>query len=206
MIKNIIFDFGGVLYDIDFRLSFTAFENLGVKNIQELFSQHTATALFQQIEMGLITPAAFYNGLREYTPQPVTDEELKNAWNALLLHYRYESLACLPRLKEHYNLYLLSNTNIIHYNHFTDDLKRTTAYPSLESFFDKAYFSHEIHLRKPTKEAFEYVLEDAGLHAEETLFIDDTSSNLPAARESGIKTHLLLPAERIETLDFAMGK
>lgn len=202
MIKNIIFDFGGVLYDIDFKLSFAAFEQLGFKNVHELFSQHATTDFFQQIELGLLSPNDFYAGLRNYTSQSVTDDELKKAWNALLLGYRKNSLAHLTELKSTYNLYLLSNTNIIHYNQFSEELKQTSDYPSLESFFTKAYFSHEIHLRKPTIEIFDFVLLDAGIDASETLFIDDTPSNLPNAVALGVKTHLLLPSKQIENIDY----
>jgi len=202
MLKNIIFDFGGVLYDIDFTKTYAAFESLGFSNFAELFSQHSADKLFQNLETGKITPGAFYNRIKEIAPQPVTDLQIQNAWNALLLGYRTESLCYLKQLKSDYQLYLLSNTNTIHYDHFSTELKGQTEYESLESFFTKAYYSQDIGLRKPEIEVFEFILKDAGIVAAETLFIDDSYTNFPNAEKLGMKTFLLKPGERIENIDY----
>ena len=202
MIKNIIFDLGGVLLNIDFKLTTTAFENLGVQNPAALITQFTANDLFQKLEKGLLTDIAFYDAFRNYTHTKLPNLQIQTAWNALLLQYRAHSLDYLKTLSNHYSLYLLSNTNKIHYDSFSETLKNTTPYTSLELFFTKAYFSHEIHLRKPDKEIFEYVLQDANIHAKETLFIDDTYTNLPQAEALGFKTHLLKPGEKIENLHY----
>lgn len=202
MIRNIIFDFGGVLLNLDFKKSFDAFEALGFNNFDEMYTQHAADELFQSLETGKISPDAFYKKLNEVAPKPVTDQQLTTAWNAMLVDYRKESLDFLTSLKSKYNLYLLSNTNEIHYNAFSKMLSEKTSYKSLESFFVKAYYSHRVHLRKPDIEIFEFVLNDAGITAEETLFIDDSFSNFPNAEKLGIKTHLLLPEESIEFIDY----
>lgn len=202
MIKNIIFDFGGVIYNLDFKLTFNAFEKLGFSDFENMFSQFNADALFQELETGLITPGVFYERIKQVAAQPVTDEQIKNAWNALLLGYRKPSLDFLTALGEQYNLFLLSNTNQIHYEHFAPQLKEQTKYSSLESFFDKAYYSHKIGMRKPDKSTFGFVLNDAGISAADTLFIDDSYTNLPNAESMGIKTHLLQPGELIEHLDY----
>lgn len=203
MIKNIIFDFGGVLFDIDFTKSFEAFEKLGFDNVKGMFTQHTADDLFQRLEKGKINAEDFYGELKKLTPNPVTTDQLQNAWNALLLNYRKESLNFLTRLKNHYNLFLLSNTNAIHYAAFSKMLKDEAKQERLEDFFTKAWFSHEIHRRKPDVETFEFVINDAGIKASETLFIDDSFSNLPNAEKAGLKTHLLKPGEKIEELDYS---
>jgi len=201
MIKNVIFDFGGVLLNLDFKRSFAAFAALGFEDFEDKFSQYTAAPVFQKLEKGEIAAPEFYKGLRELLGVPVPDAQLEQAWNAMLLDYRKPSLDFLVPLAGKYNLYLLSNTNQIHYDHFSRTLKEETAYPSLESFFKKAYYSHNIKLRKPDTETYAFVLEDAGIAAAETLFIDDSYTNLPTAQALGIQTHLLLPEERIEHLE-----
>lgn len=201
MLKNVIFDFGGVFLNLDFNRSFDAFEALGLKNMRELFTQYSAAPLFKQIEVGAITPGEFYEGIRTLIGAPVKDEELQSAWNAMLLDYRKPSLDFLIPLAERYNLFLLSNTNQIHYAHFSKTLTDETGYASLGSFFTRAYYSHEINRRKPDSTTYQFLLEDAGLVPGETLFIDDSYTNLPAAQELGIQTHLLLPEERVEYLE-----
>jgi putative hydrolase of the HAD superfamily len=79
-------------------------------------------------------------------------------------------------------------------------LRRETKFDNLESFFTKAFYSHELKMRKPDKEIYEYVIRDARINPEETLFIDDTHTNFDEAEKLGIKTYLLLPDERIEML------
>ncbi len=202
MIKNILFDFGGVLYNIDFAKTITAFEQRGFSSFENMFSQHKANAFFQNLETGKITPDEFYKTIQAVAPKATTTEQIQNAWNALLLGYRTESLRFLITLKQHYNLFLLSNTNQIHYDYFTHQLQQKTPYNSLDSFFTKAYYSHKIGLRKPDTAVFEYVTNDAGILANETLFIDDTHSNFPNAEKLGMKTHLLLSDETIETLQY----
>jgi putative hydrolase of the HAD superfamily len=203
MLKNIIFDFGGVIFTIDFLRTFKAFSDLGFEHPEQMFSQHSANELFQKLETGKISPENFYEEMKNISPNHITNEQLQNAWNAMLIGYREKSLDFLIELKQQYNLYLLSNTNEIHYDAFSKTLKETTRYNCLEDFFSKAWYSHKIHRRKPDIETFEFVLKDAGIIAEETLFIDDSFSNLPNAEKTGIKTHLLKPEERIENLDYS---
>ena len=204
MIKNIIFDFGGVLLNIDFKRTFDAFKKLGYKDFDELYSQHQADPLFQDLEKGLITEKEFYNQLSTILPFPSENEKLKNAWNAMLISYRKESLDFLIELKDRYSLYLLSNTNAIHYECFSKLLDEETQYKNLEDFFTNAWYSHKINRRKPDVETYEFVLQDAGINAEETLFIDDSYSNLPNAEKIGIKTHLLEGGQKIEQIDYSI--
>ena len=203
MIKNVIFDFGGVLYDINFALTFDAFKHLGIPDFEQLFSQFNADPLFEDLETGRIRPAAFYEKIRELTSQDFSNDQIKEAWNALLIGYRKPSLDFLVSLQNNYKLFLLSNTNQIHYEHFAPQLKAQTQYHNLESFFSHAYYSHEMGRRKPDTDTFEYVLRDAGIQAEETLFIDDSYTNLPNAERLGMKTHLLQPGEKVEQLDYS---
>ncbi len=202
MIKNILFDFGGVFYDLDFSKTSEAFKTLGFSDFDNQFTQYQADTLFQQLETGAISPEVFFGKIQSLLPTPVTHEQIRDAWNALLLGYRSTSLAYLDELKKEYQLFLLSNTNQIHYDYFTAQLLEQTPYPSLESFFTKAYYSQQVGLRKPDIEVFEHILKDADIKAEETLFIDDSYTNFPNAEKLGMKIHLLKPGMLIENIDY----
>jgi putative hydrolase of the HAD superfamily len=202
MIKNILFDFGGVFYDLDFSKTSEAFKALGFTDFDNQFTQYQADTLFQQLETGAISPEVFFSKIQSLLPVPVTQEQIRDAWNALLLGYRSTSLAYLAELKKEYQLFLLSNTNQIHYDYFTAQLLEQTPYPSLESFFTKTYYSQQVGLRKPDIEVFEHILKDAGIKAEETLFIDDSYTNFPNAEKLGMKIYLLKPGMLIEDIDY----
>ncbi|MBS1496163.1 MAG: HAD family phosphatase [Bacteroidetes bacterium] len=199
--QNIIFDFGGVLLNLDFNRTYTAFQQLGFSNFENMFTQYTANDLFKKLETGLVSPDEFYRELISAHPK-VSKEEIEEAWNAMLLDYRLPSLEYLKKLAQHHRLYLLSNTNAIHYDVFTKRLQEETGISSPDVFFTKAYYSHLIHLRKPDKEIFEFVLKDAGINASDTLFIDDSYNNIEAASALGIRVHLLIPGETIESLPY----
>lgn len=198
-IKNIIFDLGGVLIDIDYQKTINAFKNLGVVDFENMYSQTTANTLFEDLETGQINEAEFYDGVRKEANLSISDEQIKTAWNTILLDFRPNSIAYLQQLAQTHRIYLLSNTNIIHQAAFlqtyADIFKE-----DLNDNFTKAYYSHEIHLRKPHKNIYEFVLNDAGMNAEETLFIDDSIINMPKANELGITTHLLLKDQKIENI------
>jgi putative hydrolase of the HAD superfamily len=201
MIKNIIFDLGGVLLDIDFQKSIDAFKNLGIDDFEEMFSQFKADELFEKLETGKISETDFYAAIKKRTNLSITDEEIDNAWNALILHFRKKSLEILEKLAADHKLYLLSNTNSIHLKYFKEQFIKETGKPSLDAYFSKAWYSNEVGLRKPGGEIFEFALQQENLKEAETLFIDDTLINIKTAQKMGLKTHLLLPTERIELLD-----
>ena len=196
--KNILFDFGAVLYNIDYQLTINAFKDLGFHHFENMFSQNKINSFFADFERGHITDEMFYDILIKESLAPIEPQDIKNAWNKMLLGYRMKSFAYLETLKEKYTLYLLSNTNSIHYRHFTDEFKNSKEDRTTDSYFTKAWYSHEIGYRKPDQSCYEFILETGGLKAEETLFIDDTAANLIAAAKLGIQTHLMLAEERIE--------
>jgi putative hydrolase of the HAD superfamily len=201
-IKNIIFDLGGVLLDIDTTKTNAAFEQLGVKDFKNNYTLNKADALFDNLETGAITDEEFYNGIRKISQLPLKNEAIRDAWNALLLNFRQESLRHLEQLAGKYNLYLLSNTNSIHYTAFHNSFTAETGRKNFDDYFTKAYYSQQIGLRKPEKEIYSFVLQDAGIAASETVFIDDLLKNIEGAASVGIQTHHLLAHERIEHLQF----
>lgn len=199
-IKNIIFDLGGVLIDIDYKLTQSAFEQLGYENAEEMYSQLKVNTLFEKLETGKIEEETFYQAMLASAPEKVTKDAITAAWNAMLLHFRTESLAFLHKLRPHYRIFLLSNTNIIHKRAFDEQLRKETSLSNLEECFDKCYYSHLVGMRKPDAEIYQFVLEDGEMTPEETLFIDDTLPNIEGANRCGIQTHWLRQGERVELL------
>lgn len=198
-IKNIIFDLGGVLIDIDYHKTINAFTSLGVIGFEDMYSQTTANTLFEDLETGQINEAQFYDRVRKEANLSISNEQIKTAWNTILLDFRPNSIAYLQQLSNTHSVYLLSNTNCIHQAAFLQTYADIFK-GHLNDNFIKAYYSHEIYLRKPHKNIYEFVLTDAGINAEETLFIDDSIINIPAANELGIITHLLAKGQKIEDI------
>ena len=194
-VKNIIFDLGGVLINLDYQLTRKAFENLGVANFNDLYTQHHANPLFEQLEVGAIEPEAFCEALREATGLTLTNSQIETAWNAMLLDFPVERLHWLTKIKNKYNIYLFSNTNAIHYNAFIHIYEQVAPQIGLdtqfEHFFTTAYYSHTLGQRKPEVAAFEAVIRDANLDPAQTLFIDDTLLNIEGAQKVGLQTIFL---------------
>lgn len=195
-IKNIIFDLGGVLIHLEPKWTEAAFcalvgDKREYARIAALLQDEN---IFDDFETGKIGEAAFIEALQKYNPNPVTRAQLETAWNAMLLDIPESGLNLVRDLQNQgYKVYLLSNTNSIHLTEFKKIAREENGITNFDALFDKAYYSHLIGSRKPHAEPFEYVLEDAGLVAAETLFIDDNAPNLVGARLAGIHT-LLHPA------------
>jgi putative hydrolase of the HAD superfamily len=195
-IKNIIFDLGGVLIHLQPKWTEAAFCALvgDKKEYARISSILEAENVFNDFETGRIGEGAFLEALQKYNPNPVTKAQLETAWNAMLLDIPTSGLNLVRDLrKQGYQVYLLSNTNSIHLTAFMEIARVENNITDFDGLFDKAYYSHLIGSRKPNAEPFEYVLKDAGLVANETLFIDDNAPNLVGARLAGIHT-LLHPA------------
>ena len=188
-IKNILFDLGGVLYHIDYGITIKAFERLGIKNFHKHFSQQQQNNLFDQLETGKISNTDFIKEMKVLLPN-CTKEEIINAWNGLLIGIPKENIQLLKDLSKQYRLFLLSNTNLIHINQINKLLYEDYNLKSLDPLFDKIYLSHQIGMRKPNRETFEWVLKDAGILAHETLFIEDSIQHIKGANKVGIRTHL----------------
>jgi putative hydrolase of the HAD superfamily len=162
-VKNIIFDLGGVILNLDFKKTELAFAALGIGNFNEYYTLQTVTPIFEKLEIGEITPETFYDEFRKLVRLPLTDEQISTAWNALLIDFPPERINWLKEIKNRYNIYLLSNTNEIHYNSFSKTFKEQINSGSLDELFIKTYYSHQMGLRKPSKEIFEAILREEGL-------------------------------------------
>jgi glucose-1-phosphatase len=196
-LQSIIFDLGGVLINLDPERTRQSFIKLGIPHFDELFTVYKATQLFDDLETGKVDPDTFIKTLQKES-SGAAEKDIVDAWNAMLLDFRLESLHFVNQLKAQYQTFLFSNTNIIHYNAFQQTVKETTPYDSVDQLFHKAYYSHDIGFRKPDVGAYRYIIAEKGLDAGQTLFIDDNKFNIEGAREAGLQTKQLLPGERVE--------
>lgn len=197
-IEAVIFDLGGVILDIDYSLTHKAFEKLGAQNFDEMYSQALADKLFRNLETGNIKAAYFYSEFNKCTGLNLKPDQINEAWNAMLLTFREDSLLFLEDIKSRYRLFLLSNTNEIHYDMFKKIYHQKKRPGTFEFFFEKAYYSFEIGMRKPDSDIYEYVLETNNLKPKSTLFIDDSIQNVNAAKSLGMQTILLKTGNFIE--------
>lgn len=198
--ENIIFDLGGVLLDIDYNRTRTAFEKLGVTNFDEMYSQASANQLFQKLETGKISEEDFYKEFNRCAGVNLSHEEIRNAWNVMLLSFREDSLQFLDSIRSKYQIFLLSNTNYIHIDSFHKIFQNKKREKPFEEYFNKVFYSCAIGLRKPDEACYEWVLKELKIHPQKTIFIDDSLQNIEGAKAIGLQTKLLIPGKSIENL------
>ena len=191
IIKNIIFDLGGVLLNIDYDLTLQAFQKLGIKNFDQFYSQAKQSAIFSLLETGKISADMFCNEIRIIGEISSANNNIINAWNSMLLDFPQERFDFLQMIKERYNSFLLSNTNSIHLKALNKIILEKNNVSTLDSYFLETYYSHEIGLRKPHPETFQHVINANNLNPESTLFIDDSIQHVHGARALGIQSILL---------------
>lgn len=196
-IKNILFDLGGVILDINVQATLKRFYELGFPAELMQYPHSMTTDLFYKYETGKISADVFRNEIRRVSGVNVSDKDFDEAWTAMLLRIPAERCNLLKKLAERYDLYMLSNTSDLHTPVF-ERMFRENAGMEMHKLFTKIYYSHEIGFHKPDLEAWKYVLKDAGMKPEETLFLDDNIHNIKASQELGFKaihiherTHLL---------------
>ena len=195
-IKNIIFDLGGVIYAIDYHKTITAFKNLGIKNFDKLFAKAAQQNIFDDLETGTISKSEFFVEINLLIQDYLTDNQITEAWNAMLLQFMPEALSCLDEISSDYRLFLLSNTNEIH----IEFIKNQVGEENFKSFcarFEKVYLSHEIGKRKPHAKVFDYIINEKKLKKDETLFIDDSIQHVQGAIKAGLQAYHLDKGESI---------
>ncbi len=189
MVKNLIFDLGGVILDLAVPRTLGGFSRLsGIApgKVTEMFKDSEG---FLHFERGTMEVDEFREFVRSLYKIKASDEQLDECWNAMLLSIPEERLQLLRKLKDKHQTFLLSNTNTIHLDFInTQVLPRLNGVASLDDYFHRTYYSHLMGTRKPEAEIFNRVLEENGLVAEETLFLDDNADNIEGAKKLGIQT------------------
>ena len=189
--KNIIFDLGGVLLNIDYSLEVNEFIELGIKDFEKLFSEPNHKQLFDFMDKGSISASDFRKTINSRLKSPAADYLIDEAWNAMLLDLPPARLDLLKRLKATHRTFLLSNTNQIHVHAIHRYLEKEYGINDLSPFFEKVYYSYQTGMRKPEAGIFKLVLEENNLNAHETLFIDDSIQHIEGAKKLGIETYWL---------------
>ena len=190
-IKNIIFDLGNVLLNLDFDASIRAFQKLGLETDVLDKRQTYANPVFYELETGKITPNEFCYRVRQLlNKNNVSDTQIENAWYAVILDIPANRVKLLQELNNKYTVYLFSNTNKIHIDRLLPEFKKQHGF-DFRSLFSETYYSHEIHERKPDLNSFEKVIEFSEIDPKESVFIDDLEKNITGAKKAGLKTFWL---------------
>ncbi len=190
--KNILFDLGGVIIDLRRSDAVEAFRALGCSRIGELLGDFHQQGVFLALEEGRITPADFRNEVRRLASCDLSDNDIDNALNRFLVGIPPIKLRMLRELRKHYRVMMLSNTNAIMFESLIAEMFRAEG-GSMNDYFDDVFTSYELGIAKPARACFEKVLTLSGVKAEETLFLDDSQTNLDAAAQLGFKTFLAEP-------------
>ncbi|MEO8887365.1 MAG: HAD family phosphatase [Mucilaginibacter sp.] len=205
-IKNIIFDYGNVIFDIDFTRVQQAWKNLGITNAHEFYGHRQQDPVFNLLERGEISPADFRDRIREISQKPdLTDQQIDDAWNAIFVGIPPGNHELLQKVNAKYRTFLLSNINAIHYDYVHQYLQEEFGIPKNDHLFEKVYYSHLTGKRKPEPEIFEQVLHENNLDPAETLFIDGSPQHLETAKKLGMQTYLMTAPDNIQEFFKANG-
>ncbi|MBL7943086.1 MAG: HAD family phosphatase [Flavobacteriales bacterium] len=185
-IENIIFDFGGVLFDIDYHAPVRAFAELGMKQFEEVYAQATQHDIFDKLETGQTGAEEFYQWLETQVPS-ATRAQIVEAWNCILLGLDKQNADFAGALSQQYPVYIFSNTNAIHAPVFEAMIDDSYGWEKFSSHFRSIIYSHQLGLRKPHPEAFLEVCKRHNLQPSATLFLDDSRQHVEGALKAGLK-------------------
>ncbi len=192
MIKNIAFDFGGVLFDLDYDSAVITFQNIGLSDAAQRLDRYHQRGVFEDLESGKISPDEFRVALESLCHRSLTYDDVLGAWLGYIGGPVDErKLACLDDLRSRgYRTFLLSNTNP-YVQSWAEGPRFSESGRPLSSYLEKCYCSYEVGIMKPDPAIFHYMLRDAAILPEETLFLDDSPANIAVADSLGIHTHLV---------------
>jgi putative hydrolase of the HAD superfamily len=204
-IRNILFDLGGVLLNINTQLTLDALQKIGWKEASDEKVVSERKDVFFNLEKGLISVDNFRNYIRQLTANNINDNDIDAAWTAMILDIPADRVKYLKNLKKHYRLFLLSNTNEIHKTKFHREFEVNYGY-SFYDLFERNHYSHEMRKRKPDPAIFLQVLEESQLVARESLFIDDVEENVKSAESIGMQGLYIQPGTLLEVLPGYLNK
>ena len=194
--KNILFDLGGVVIDIDINKTLNKLSQL-LDNKVDDYKELMNNPIFKKYEIGQISSDEFLNELHKLSDFKASKDNFADAWNSMIIKVPTNRIKLIEEIRKNKKLYVLSNTNELHVNHFN---KMIPGYDNLDKLFEKVYYSHEIGYRKPKKESFEYIINDSKIIANETLFLDDNEDNIITAKNLGFKTYQIKDDEDLANL------
>ena len=200
-IRNLIFDLGGVVYDIRYENLADKLEEYGIQNMEGFYTKDFQTHWMDLFETGQLSAAEYRDYLRNLAHSDLPDEKVDEVVNAILIDVPKERVALLLALRQKYRVFLFSNTNEINYDCFTQRMRDKFGFDMFAACFEHCYYSHHLHLRKPDVRGFQIILEEQHLKPEETLFIDDIAKNAAGARKAGIHAHHLATGNILELFD-----
>jgi putative hydrolase of the HAD superfamily len=201
-IKHIIFDLGKVIINVDADATIKSIAKRGITNLEEIQTKLLASDTYFKLETGDLSPDDFRVAIKEAVDIPYSDEDIDEDWNAMLLDIPPERVKFMTRLKSKYKLYLLSNTNHIHWLSYDRYFQDHFDYPSINTFFTHCWYSYLMGVRKPDPEIFRMVMEEGGFQPGEVAFIDDLKENVDAAATQGmVPVHLPPGVEIMELFD-----
>lgn len=186
-IKNVIFDLGGVLVDLEWQNTYDEFARILKPEFKDAVNWDTLPEVVVGMETGTWGKNKFKKNMLAQCKPGVSASQMIDAWCAMILEFRAIRVKILQDLSQKYKLFLLSNTNVYHVSYFEKEFKNRFHFP-ISDLFEKVYYSNEIGFRKPDVQAFEHVLNDAGIIATETVMIDDRPDNCLAAETLGMKS------------------
>ncbi len=207
MLPHLLFDFGGVIIDIDYDATPAALRRLSRAGRTIEFTQASQAALFDDFETGRLSPAGFRAGLRAAYDLAATDAELDAAWHAMLLGVPPERLALIAELRRQgHQTALLSNTNALHIAEINQRLAAQYGFKNgIADVLDRVFYSQEVSLRKPDEEIFRHALREMNWRPEDVLFIEDSPQHVATARRLGLKVlHLAPPLTLLTALPEAL--
>lgn len=198
-IKNIIFDYGNVIFSLDFLKGHAAWKELGINNAADFFGHKQQDEIFDKFDRGEVSADQFRDYIRQKTDNPeLRNDQINAAWNSMLLGIEDGNHELLLRLKDKYRTFLLSNINEIHYEYIMNYLKTDFGFDGNDHIFEKTYYSHLTGKRKPESAIFELVLNENNLDPAQTLFIDDSPQHLATAQKLGIQTFLMTAPDTLQ--------
>lgn len=200
VLKNIIFDLGGVILDIDYSAPIREFAKLNMHNLESIYSIAQPDPMYSLYETGKISTEEFMNYLQSRSPEGTSPTDILHAWNSILIGLPPHRIEILKQLKQHYRLFLLSNINELHIDGFEAMYCQHFPESSLHDVMDGVYYSCRIGKRKPEAASFLHIINEHGLDLNETLFIDDSADNVAGALQVGLLTRRVIP-EQGETFE-----
>lgn len=187
--KFLLFDLGGVIINLNTQLTVQSFAKLSGRSEEDVETAWHKEEVFKNFERGEINDTDFREFLRTWLKKPLlSDAQLDEAWNAMILDLPKERLDYLLRLKENYTVLLLSNTNNIHMECVNKRVKALSGEINLDPYFHRSYYSHLVGMRKPEPVIFHHILKEHNITTDQIIFLDDSAANLKGAEGVGIKT------------------